>query len=119
MKNYPVDINPDLLVVDRVGDQHREQLLLAGAEPLPEHDVAPERSPHVQVDLVEVGAGLATQQLHLSVDTLLFLLCEVNIEEDSPHCPPHPVGNSLIYKDNHYHIKIHDFKTFHTRSTIF
>lgn len=100
MKNYPVDINPDLLVVDRVGDQHREQLLLAGAEPLPEHDVAPERSPHVQVDLVEVGAGLATQQLHLSVDTLLFLLCEVNIEEDSPHCPPHPVGNSLIFKDN-------------------
>ena len=54
-----------LRVVHAVGRQHMEELLLLGVVSLPEHDVVPVGSVHIQVNLTDL---LAVQPAQVPVD---------------------------------------------------
>ena len=56
-----------------------EEILLSRVVPLPEHDVVPERSFHIKVDLTNVRRELPAQHLHRLVLPHLLLLNPVQI----------------------------------------
>ena len=101
-----------LRVVHAVGGEHMEELLLLGVVSLPEHDVVPVGSVHVEINLSDlftvqpsqvpaqqtiniVGTIFTELLLHLLVFPLVFALQLLHIEQYPPGLSPQALRYSL------------------------